>query len=102
MPKQQQSSLDNVRPLMQERAELWSMVNEANKRIKEIDKELKPVLMDKGAITYGGYVHEVSSVKGRTTYDVARMINDYSINEETYKRTGKPSAKYTITKVTEA
>ena len=99
--KQASGSLDNVKALMDERAELWLSKKRIEEKIAELDEDLKPLLAGRGPIVCNGYQHEVKTVKGRTTVDYKAMAEDYSIDLADYSKVGKPSARYEIKAVNE-
>ncbi|MDJ0827779.1 MAG: hypothetical protein QNJ16_20010 [Rhodobacter sp.] len=98
--QQQMASLDNFKPLLDERADLYSAKKRIEERIKELDEELRPVLMDRGAVIWNGYEFDVKSVQGRTTYDYKKMIED-GIDLGPYKKIGAPSTRFTVKPVQE-
>ena len=94
------SSFDNIKVMMDERAELWMSKKRIEEKIASLDAVLKPALADKGAMVYNGYQHEVKLVSGRTTYDYKAMTAD-GIDLEPYTKTGAPSSRYEIKRVNE-
>ena len=98
---QVQSSLDNYKGLMDERAELHMAKARIDARIKELDETLRPVLADRGEIVWNGYRHEVTMTAGRKTVDYKAMAEDYGIDLDAYTKVGKPSSRYTVKAVQE-
>lgn len=93
--KQRGKSLDNLKPMLDERAELQDQKKKIEKKIKELDEVIRPVLLDQGAIIHNNHQFECQSVAGRVTYDYKAMIED-GIDLEPYKKVGKPSSRLVI------
>jgi len=94
---QANASLDNLKTLMDERAELTQSKKRIEGRIKELDTVLRPMLEGKGDIIHNGYSFSVTAVAGRVTYDTKRMIAD--MGEEVmdqYKKVGAPSTRFAV------
>lgn len=98
--KQGVSSLDNYKPLMDERAELTTAKKRIDDRIKELDEALRPALNNRGPVIYGGYEFEVKAVAGRKTYDYKAMLED-GIDLEPYVKVGAPTTRFSIKPVNE-
>ena len=94
-------SLDNYKPLMDERAELARSKKRIEERIRELDEALRPALLNRGEIIYGGFSFKVDAVPGRKSVDYKRMAEDYSINLDDYTKIGAPSSRFTIKPVNE-
>ena len=94
------SSLENIKPLMEERAKLHMQKKQIEDKIKKLDKDLRPVLMDRGAVVHNGFEFEVKSVAGRTSYDYKQMAED-GIDLDKYKKVGAPSTRFAIKEVAE-
>lgn len=98
--KQQESSFDNLKPMMDERAKLKARRDEIDGRIKELDDHLRPALQDKGEIVYNGASFKVTTVPGRTTYDTKKMIAD-GMDLTPYEKVGAPSTRFVVKLVNE-
>lgn len=98
--KPAKASLDNVKPLMEERAKLHLKKKQIEDKIKELDETLRPMLVGKGELYHSGFSFKVEEVPGRTTYDYKAMLED-GIDIEPYKKVGRPSSRFTIKEVTE-
>ena len=98
--KQAQGSLDNFKPLLDERADLYRSKKRIEERIKELDEALRPTLEGRGAVIWNGYQFEVTAIPGRTTYDYKMMEAD-GIDLEPYKKVGAPSTRFNIKPVKE-
>jgi hypothetical protein len=94
-------SLDNLKGLLDERAELHMAKKRIEEQIASLDEVIRPVLADRGAIVYNGYEHKVTKSAGRKTVDYKAMAEDYNIDLEDYTKVGAPSTRYTISKVEE-
>jgi hypothetical protein len=99
--QQAASSLDNIKPLLEERAELHMAKKRIEDRIKAVDEAIRPVLADRGAVVYNGYEHNVTKVPGRKSVDYKQMAEDYNIDIEDYTKEGAPSTRYVIKSVEE-
>lgn len=98
--KQASASLDNYKPLMDERAELAMSKKRIEERIKELDEALRPALVEHGEIIYNGYSFNVTTIPGRTTYDYKAAIAD-GVDLDPYKKVGKPSTRFVLKPVSE-
>lgn len=94
------SSLDNMKPLMDERAELHASKKRIEERIKEIDMDLRPSLVGRGPIVYNGYQFQVQERPGRVTYDTKKMLED-GMDLSNYEKVGKPTTVFTVKAVNE-
>lgn len=92
--------MDNLKPLLDERAELAMSKKRIEDRIKVLDEDLRPVLNGRGSVVHNGYQFEVTTAKGRTTYDTKAMAAD-GIDIEAYSKTGAPSTRFTVKAVNE-
>jgi hypothetical protein len=98
---QQTSSLDNLKALLDERAELWASIKRMEERAKELDEVIRPVLADRGPQVHNGYQFEVKTTAGRKTVDYKAMAEDYNIDMEPYSKVGAPSTRFEIKRVNE-
>ena len=95
------SSLDNIKPMLSERAQLHMKKKQIEDKIKKLDEALRPVLLDYGqAVQYEGFTFEVTQQQGRTSYDYKAMAED-GIDLEPYKKVGAPSTRFVIKEVAE-
>lgn len=99
--QQAAQSLDNVKPLMDERAELHMTKKRIEERIKELDETLRPVLVGQGELVHNGYMFKVDAVPGRRTVDYKAMAEDFNIDLEDYTKVGKPSSRFTVKPIKE-
>lgn len=95
-----QTSLDNVKPLLDERGELHMAKKRIEDRIKQLDEDLRPVLAGRGAFVHNGYQFEVAITAGRTSYDYKAMAAD-GIDISKYAKVGAPSTRFTVKAVQE-
>lgn len=93
-------SLDNVKPLLDERAELHASKKRIEDRISELDEVLRPMLQGRGALVYNGYEFHVAVTPGRTSYDYKAMAAD-GIDIDRYAKVGAPSTRFTLKRVQE-
>jgi len=98
--KPEPRSLDNAKPLLVERAELYEQKQAIDERIKTLDKDLRPMLEGLGPVVYRGWQYEVAMTAGRITYDYKTMETD-GVRIENYAKVGAPSTRFTIKKVQE-
>lgn len=98
--KQAANSLDNMKPLMDERADLYRSKKRIEDRIAEVDEVLRPALVGRGEVVWNGFAFKVDEVAGRKTYDTKAMAAD-GIDIEKYAKVGAPSSRFTIKPVTE-
>ena len=91
----QPASLDNVKPLLADRAKLYVLKKEVEARIDKLDEELRPMLVGRGETISDGFSFNVTSVPGRTTYDTKRMIAD-GMDLDDYTKVGAPSSRFVI------
>lgn len=94
------ASLDNLKPLLEERALLQQAKKRLEAQIEKLDKDIRPVLAGRGAVVYNGFQFEVGVTAGRTTYDYKAMEAD-GVDLELYKKVGSPSTRFTIKEVNE-
>ena len=95
------SSLDNLKPLLDERAELAMAKKRIEDRIKTLDGEIRPMLEGRGEIVYNGYTHSVTKVPGRKSVDYKAMAEDHNIDLDDYAKVGAPSTRYNLKAVNE-
>lgn len=98
------SSLDNYKPLLDERAELHRSKKRIEDRIKELDEALRPALVGRGELIYNGFAFKVEQVAGRTTLNKKALTDflgalGHDIAE--FESVGKPSSRFTIKQVEE-
>lgn len=98
MQQQSSGSLDNIKPLLEERGKLTKQKKDIEDRIKQLDKDLRPVLVGRGAVIHGGFQFEVSETAGRITYDTKAAIAD-GVDLEPYKKQGAPSTRFNVKEV---
>jgi len=98
---QQQPSLDNHKPALDELAALTKQKKEIDARIKALGEEVRPVLADKGKVMHNGFVFNCTLSAGRTTYDYKAMTAD-GIDVDKYKKVGAPFTTLKIEEVTQA
>ena len=92
------SSLDNIKPLMEEYALLKEQEREIQERLKELGEDIRPVLADRGELISNGFSFKCATMKGRTSYDYKLMMAD-GIDLEPYRKTGAPYTTLTVKKV---
>lgn len=93
------SSLDNYKPMMDERAELYEQKKAIDARIEELDEALRPSLADRGELIHNGYSFKVDITAGRKTVDYKQMAADFGIDLDAYTKQGAPSTRFSIKKV---
>ncbi len=99
--KQAERSLDNVKSLMAERAELHMEKKEIEAEIKELDEVLRPMLEGKGKVIYNGFQHEVS-MQSRKSFNrkaAESFITDHGGKVEDFIEQGAPYTVYKISEV---
>ena len=99
--KQQTGSLDNVKSMMDERAELYEEKKEIEEEIKKLDEALRPMLEGKGKLVHNGYQHEVT-LQSRKSFNrkmAESFIADNGGNVDDFIDQGNPYSVYKITKV---
>jgi len=99
--KSDKAALDNLKPMLDERADLHAAKKRIEDQIKALDEVIRPVLAERGAVVYNGWEHSVVKTPGRKTYDYKQMAEDYEIDLEDYAKPGAPSTRYTLRKVEE-
>lgn len=99
--QQGKGSLDNMKPLLDERATLHQSKKRIEERIAELDKALRPSLEGRGELVYNGFSFKVEQTAGRKTVDYKKMAEDYGIDLEDYEKVGAPSSRFTIKPVNE-
>ena len=100
--QQAQGSLDNLKPLMEERAMLTTSLKRIEARIKELDAELRPSLVGRGELIHSGYSFKVDTVAGRKTIDTKAMERDHGSDFlKPYEKIGAPSTRFVVKPVQE-
>jgi hypothetical protein len=95
------NSLDNVKAMLDERADLHMAKKRIEEQIKSLDEVLRPVIADRGRIVCNGWEHNVVKRAGRKSVDYKAMAEDYDIDLTDYTKEGSPYTVYEIKKVEE-
>lgn len=96
------NSLDNLKPMLDERADLHAAKKRIEEQIAALDEVIRPVLANRDKpVVYNGWEHSVTKVPGRTTYDYKQMAEDYGIDLADYAKQGAPSTRYVLKKIEE-
>ena len=89
--KKKTDSLDNLKPLLEERGELYEEKKAIEDEIKKLDETLRPMLEGRGAVTYAGHQFEVRLNEGRKSFD--RKKAEAFIEDNGGKVSGSISSK---------
>ncbi len=95
------TNLDNVKPYLEEYAELRKEKKGIEDRLKHLDSTVRPMLDGLGAVMVAGFMFELKVNKGRRTLDKAALIAD-GIDVENYYRVGTPFTSLFIKEVATA
>ena len=99
-----QSSLDNLKPLLDEWCRLRLDVKDAEKRIAALDKDLKPAISGRGELRMGNYTMNCVEAAGRKTIDkelLGEFLAKHGKTVEDFEKVGAPSLRVTIKEVKE-
>lgn len=102
--KPEANSLDNYKPMLDERAELAMSKKRIEERIKELDELLRPVLEGRGDVIYNGYSFNCKLVAGRKTLDkgaVSEFVEQHGAHLEDFEKVGAPYTTFTVKRVNE-
>lgn len=99
--KRQENSLDNLKPMLDERAELYAAKKRIEQQLADLDEVIRPVLVEHGAVVWNGWEHSVTKTAGRKSVNYKKMAEDYDIDLEMYTEVGAPSTRYVLKQVEE-
>ena len=91
-------SLDNFKPLAIELGGIIEQIRDLTARKKELEEQLRPQLLGRGAVQFDDYQYQVTQVAGRKTIDKDAM-KDAGINIDDYMKQGAPYTKMVCKKV---
>jgi hypothetical protein len=97
--KAQKSSLDNFKPMLEERGELAILKKKCEDRIKQLDEDLRPVLEGRGELFHAGYSFKCTLTPGRKSLDkaaVAEVLAAVGLKIEDFEREGAPFTTMTV------
>lgn len=89
-------SLDNIKPLLAEYAHLHAQKKVLDERLKELDKQVRPILVDSGSVQVANYVFSCTIMPGRKTLD-KKAMEAAGIDLAPYEKVGAPFTKLTVT-----
>lgn len=92
-------SLDNFKPLLKERGELKQILDQAEKRIKQLDEDLRPVLEGRGEIIAEGFSFNCKLVKGRKSIDkelLEEFLKKHGLSVADFEKEGAPFTTFTV------
>ena len=95
-------SLDNIKPALEELLELRADRADIEKRIKELDALVRPVIEGEGKMQLGNFTFECKLQKGRKSVDKPALIEFLESNGKEYADFEKVGAPFTTMSVTEA
>ncbi len=91
-------SLENLKPILTEYAELHVTKKTIEARLKELGEQVRPTLMGQGAVVVGDYQFDCTQQAGRKTLDKKAMEAD-GIDLEPYYKVGAPFTKLNIKEI---
>tara|TARA_R110000744_G_scaffold2592_8_gene10339 strand:- start:5911 stop:6240 length:330 start_codon:yes stop_codon:yes gene_type:complete len=95
-------SLDNIKPALEELLELRADKADIEKRIKELDVLVRPVIEGEGKMQLGNFTFECKLQAGRKTLDKALLSVYLEAGSKTLSDFEKVGAPFTTMSVTEA
>ncbi len=88
------NNLDNLGKAIGAINEQIKVLTEEKKRL---EKDLRPMILNKGATVIGDYMFECVTIVGRVTLDKTRLAQDFG-DLSAYEKVGAPSTRLTIKK----
>lgn len=88
------SSLDNLKPQIEELLELREDVKQMQAEIKELEKVVKPATVGKGKIQVGKFVFECREQAGRRTVDkdaLNEFLKQHGKSYDDFTKVGSPT-----------
>ena len=89
------SNFDNIRSAAIEYAETKELIDNLTKRKEQLEKIVKPVLADQGAVMFDGFVLDAVTVEGRKTLDTKALAAVYGDLSSFYKQ-GSPYIRMSV------
>lgn len=91
-------SLDNIKPLLAEYAHIKAERDVLDARLKDLDKQVRPILVEQGSVQVANFVFSCTMVPGRKTLDKKAMTAD-GIDLAPYEKVGAPFTQLKITTI---
>lgn len=95
-------SLDNIKPLLAEYAHLKAEKDRIDARLKELDKQVRPLLVDEGEVIVAGIGFTCVSMSGRKTLDKKALQAAHpEIDLSQFEKQGAPYTQLKVKAVRE-
>ena len=91
---------DNLVGIAEEIAVIKMTIDDLTAKKKELEAQLRPVLLDQGPKQAGRFVLEVKSVPGATRFD-RKAAEEAGMDLSPFMKTGKPYSRLTIKETAE-
>ena len=86
---------NNLEPLLRERKAADVAEKEAKALKEKLDAQIRPLLVESGPVLVDGFLHSVSMVAGRKTFNKKAAIAA-GLDLEPFMKVGAPSSRYTM------
>ena len=95
-------SLENLKPLLAEYAHIKAERDRLDKRLKELDKQVRPSLVDEGEVVVAGVSFTCLSMSGRKSFDKKLFAQVHpEIDLASFDKIGAPYTQLKVKEVKE-